>query len=193
MTDAAPAVFVIGPAGSGKSTIARALATQLPGCYLDKDTLTEPFVRHALVASGRDPDAREHDDHYRSAVMPLEYRVLFDTARDNLLLGQAVVIDAPFSAYLGDPDYLARTRVAHGWPAATAVTVVAVSVQQETLFTRLAQRNLPRDQWKLTHRDEFMRRFAVVSCRWSGATVVDIANGELPPDVSAVIDVISSG
>ena len=68
------------------------------------------FVEAALVAAGYDPGDREANAFYRDSILPLEYDSLLDVAGANLRLGRSVVIDAPFSPYLSDPDLHHRGR-----------------------------------------------------------------------------------
>ena len=68
------------------------------------------FVEAALVAAGYDPGDRESNPFYRTHILPLEYDSLLDVAGDNLRIGRSVVLDAPFSPYLSDPDFITRVR-----------------------------------------------------------------------------------
>lgn len=179
------AVFVVGPAGSGKSTVARAVARLIRGAYLDKDVLSGDLVRFALDRNGDRADDRESNAFYREHVMPLEYSSLFAVARDNLALGMSVVIDAPFAAYLEDENYFERITRAAGWPAAHAV-VLRVRANEDAVRRRILERANPRDEWKLAHWDEFWSSLGVVECRWRGVEVVDVAN-DAEPDLTNVV------
>ncbi len=63
---------VCGPAGVGKSTYGKTLATEKRACFLDSDTVTEPVVRAGMELGGFDPNDRD------SGV----YRAAFRTAVD---------------------------------------------------------------------------------------------------------------
>jgi len=174
-----PRVFiVIGPAGSGKTTIAQRTAQQHEAAYLDKDRVSGRFVEFALTATGHDPTDRESNDYYRANLLPLEYETLMDVAGINLRLGRSVVLDAPFGAYFGDPDYLTRAAEDFQWPP-TAITVIRVRVPQEVLRTRLTQRGLERDRWKLAHWDDYWATYGNLECAWSGVDYQDV-NNEAP-------------
>ncbi|MDQ0078614.1 AAA family ATPase [Arthrobacter oryzae] len=179
----APKVFiVIGPAGSGKTTIAQQTAQEHGAAYLDKDRVSGRFVEFALTATGHDPTDRESNDYYRRNLLPLEYETLMDVAGINLRLGRSVVLDAPFGAYFGEPDYLSRVAEEFQWPS-PAITVIRVRVPQDVLRTRLTLRGLERDQWKLAHWDEYWSAYGSLECAWAGVHFQDFNNqAPLPVD-----------
>lgn len=158
--------------------MAKQLAAALNATYLDKDTLAGPFVRQAMARAGQTPDAREANPYYRAELMPLEYKVVFDTARDNLRLGQTVVIDAPFAAYLGNPEYLSTSREESEWPAEARAVVAKVIADRNVILERIASRASERDRWKLANWDEFWERFGNSSCAWTDAKIVTVHNND---------------
>ncbi|RAM37843.1 AAA family ATPase [Arthrobacter globiformis] len=171
-----PSVFiVIGPAGSGKTTVAQKTARENNAAYLDKDRVCGRFVEFALKATGHDPTDRESNDYYRDNLLPLEYETLMDIAGANLRLGRSVVLDAPFGAYFAEPDYLMRAAEHFHWPTSETV-VVRVRVPEEMLRERLIQRGLERDRWKLAHWDEYWASYGSLNCTWSGARFLDVNN-----------------
>ncbi len=88
--------FVIGPAGSGKSTVSTLIARHLRAAYLDKDSVATLFTEALLTAHGSDPHERDNNEYYQHVVMDLEYQTLLRLAGDNLRVGTPVVLDAPF-------------------------------------------------------------------------------------------------
>ncbi|GAA2363541.1 hypothetical protein GCM10009854_49100 [Saccharopolyspora halophila] len=181
-----PAFVTIGPAGSGKSHVARELAHKLRAVYLDKDSIAGEIVDAALELAGRRAGGREDDPTYVAQLMPAEYAALFATAADNLRLGLPVVLDAPFAAYLGDPDFLTTSAERASWPEGTPVVVVEVRTSAETVRTRLTGRALPRDKAKLAAWPEFWQRLGAQHCAWSGAQRVVVDNDD-EPDLDAVV------
>ncbi|NQD89767.1 ATP-binding protein [Paenarthrobacter sp. CM16] len=174
-----PRVFiVIGPAGSGKTTIAQQTAKEQQAAYLDKDRVCGRFVEFALTTTGHDPTDRESNDYYRDNLLPLEYETLMDVAGVNLRLGRSVVLDAPFGSYFQDADYLTRSAGDFQWPS-SEITVIRVRVPQDLLRARLTQRDLDRDRWKLAHWDEYWSVYGSLECAWSGVQFVDF-NNEAP-------------
>jgi predicted kinase len=171
-----PKVFiVIGPAGSGKTTVAQRTAKEHGAAYLDKDRVSGRFVEFALTVTGHDPTDRESNDYYRDNLLPLEYATLMDVAGINLRLGRSVVLDAPFGAYFGETDYITRAAEDFHWPAAE-ITVIRVRVPQDVLRARLTWRGLERDQWKLSHWDDYWSVYGSLECAWSGVRFLDFNN-----------------
>lgn len=85
MPDARLIVFA-GLPGTGKSTLARAIARELRAVYLDKDT-----IKDAAIAVAR---ARKLEGGAEFAGA-LSYELLIPLAKDNLTLGLSAVVDSP--------------------------------------------------------------------------------------------------
>ena len=173
-------VFVIGIAGSGKSTVAKALARHLKAVYLDKDTVVTRFTEEVLTRAGCSPSDRE-SDFYRQRVMPLEYLTLLDIGGQNIRLGMAVVFDAPFGAYFNDTEYVTRAAQQANWPKVRRV-VLHVTVDKERNRQQLLLRGLPRDAGKLDHWDEFWVAQQQVRCQWADVEYFTLED----PDEAAV-------
>ena len=169
--------IVIGTAGSGKSTIAQRLAREHAAAYLDKDAMSTRFVEAALTAAGYDPADRESNAFYLERIVPLEYDSLLDVAAANLRLSLPVVIDAPFSPYLSDPDFITTAAKRFHWPPVD-VEVVRVRVSPTTLQRRLRRRGLERDRWKLAHWDAYWAEHGRQRCAWKGVALSELSNDE---------------
>ncbi|MFF1354692.1 AAA family ATPase [Streptomyces sp. NPDC058297] len=167
--------IVIGTAGSGKSTVARRLAREYAAAYLDKDAMSARFVEAALQAAGYDPDDRESNAFYLERILPLEYDSLLDVAGANLRIGHPVVVDAPFSPYLSDPDFITKAAERFDWPPVD-IEVIRVRVSPETLQQRLRERGLERDRWKLAHWEEYWAEHGGQACAWAGVRLREFSN-----------------
>lgn len=171
------AYITLGGAGSGKSTLSKHLSSLAGAVYLDKDTLAGPLVGVALEAWGQDPSDRESNALYLEKIMPAEYQTLFATAGRNLELGHSVVLDAPFVAYLDDPDFLRRSIEDATWPPAR-VRVIHVRASPHIVRQRLTARASERDRIKLADFDGYWAKFGALDCRWTVGEHVSIANDD---------------
>ncbi|GAS97297.1 putative uncharacterized protein [Mycolicibacterium canariasense] len=174
MTAATPVVAVVlGPAGSGKSSVSRRLACRLGAAHLDKDTIVGGLTEEILRLAGHDPHDRDNNPYYVDNVMPLEYAALLRVAGDCLRAGTSVVLDAPFGAFLDDTEFLTRASLEYEWPPAQRL-VIRVVTDADTIRRRIVRRGLSRDTWKLEHWDEFWARASARDVRWSDVTCVDV-------------------
>lgn len=178
--------FVIGPAGSGKSSVSASLATAYTAAYLDKDVVCGRLTEALLERAGTDPTSRDDNPVYQEHVMDIEYQTLMALAGDNLRLRNSVVLDAPFGRYLPDSSFLERNAAAHEWPNARWV-VIHVAVDGESIRTRIAARGLSRDRWKLENWEEFWSQASSIECRWNGAQLIHVDNRNQGFDRGTVI------
>lgn len=170
-------IFLIGSAGSGKSTIGKYIARTYGCAYLDKDIVCNTFSGALLEANGYSAHDRDGCDYYRDVVMPLEYRALLDIANDHVQLGQSVILDAPFLGYFADREYVKELAKHYGWDSSDVRTLVLrVTVDFDVLRKRMQERNLERDQWKFDHWDEFVEGIRQKVCLWDGVEVIEFDN-----------------
>ena len=147
------AVFICGPAGTGKSTVGKALVRLLladgrPACLLDKDTLTDGLSQafmSALTGDGADRDSPT----YKAQVRDLEYAAVLDTARENLELGVSCIMPAPWTRELKSGRL--SSAAALGFPVDTTVLVAWLTLGDEARRGRIEKRGHVRDAYKLAH------------------------------------------
>jgi uncharacterized protein len=84
-----PVAIVCGPAASGKSTLAAALAERAGATVLSSDTLRKELI-------GIAPTARAPGDAYRPAMNRRTYATLGARVRERVGAGERVVVDATF-------------------------------------------------------------------------------------------------
>lgn len=103
---ASEAIIVCGVPASGKTTFAQDLARELHWTILDLDTVTNPLFEYMggefLV------DVPTAQPAARASVNDIRYTCLFDTTRENLALGNSVVVVAPFTSERTFPAAWAR-------------------------------------------------------------------------------------
>lgn len=180
-------VFLVGPAGSGKSTSSKLVASRLKAAYIDKDTVATGFTEALLTLAGTDPRSRDDNGYYQAHVMNLEYEAILKVATDNLELGMSVVLDAPFGRYLGRDSFVTDTARELGWGPDVRPVVVHIDVDGEAIRQRLIERGVDRDAWKLAHWPEFWAAAGDVRCDWAGADHVRLDNSGTEPDVEGLI------
>ena len=131
---------VAGPAGSGKSTLGRALAHARGAVLLDLDTATNPLLG-AVIADATWGAGHWNEPQHREVVRPARYAVLRALAGDQVL--DELVLVAPFTAELrGGPEWEALVLAVSPRP----VQVVWLDATPELLGERLAARADPRDR-----------------------------------------------
>jgi predicted kinase len=145
------AVLVGGAPGTGKSTLAAALAPRLGAAVLDLDVATGPLT---AVVSDLVGAADLSDPRIARLTRSPRYETLFALAEDNLRAGMPVVMVAPFST----------ERTANGWravvrrlsPHAADPVLVWLHVTDADLVDRLRRRNAERDRDKTANPSAYL-------------------------------------
>ncbi|MGE6577680.1 AAA family ATPase [Paenibacillus xylanexedens] len=176
-------IFLIGSAGSGKSTIGKKLAAEHHFCYLDKDVVCNTFTGKLLEAQGYSPHDRDGNTYYLDTVMDLEYETLLNVANDNLQLGRSVILDAPFVGYFRESDYINHLVAKYEWQSVLPV-VLRVDVNVDVLQQRLKSRGLERDRWKLDHWETFVQGIQANTCMWENIEVISVDNSSDEVDLT---------
>lgn len=162
LTPSAPRLILFaGHAGTGKSTLAkRALpliveSTGEDFFFLDKDTVYGAFSAHVMELTTQDPNDRD-SPYYLQNLRDWEYQGLIDIARENLLLGVNVILVGPFSKEIQSGRMF--NPEALGIPAQTKISIAWIDLEESEAKRRMEKRDDPRDQWKLAHWDEYVKR-----------------------------------
>lgn len=182
-------IFLIGAAGSGKSTIGKRIASEYHYCYLDKDIVCNQFTGLLLESKGYSPHERDGNAFYTDVVMDLEYRTLLDIANDNLQLGRSVVLDAPFLKYFPDRKYIHQLREQYDWRHVRPM-VLQVTVDYGVLQERIRDRGLERDAWKLAHWDTYVRSIQEKQCLWEDIDIKRFDNSLAEVDMNKLREVL---
>lgn len=147
------AIIVCGVPASGKTTFAQALAHELRWTYLDLDTLTNPLFEYMggefLV------DVPTSEPPARANVNDIRYTCLFDTTRENLGLGNSVVVVAPFTSERTFPAAWARLVERLAIPAAR-VHLAWVDTPADEVVIRMQLRGAVRDLEKVKEPERFL-------------------------------------
>ncbi len=135
-------IAVAGPAGSGKTTLGRALAMALGLPLLDLDQLTNPLLDRL---TGAGPGGQWLAATDASVVRDGRYAALRATAADIVSVGVGVVLVAPFTSELAGGD--AWTLLNHAVEP-SRLTVVHLSGPPALLQARRQQRAEARDTFR---------------------------------------------
>lgn len=145
-------ILVTSPPACGKTFVSKALAKNLKHVvYLDKDT---------LIVLSKQIFAVAHEEYNRSSpffetnIRNYEYEAIVDIALEALEYEDIVLINAPFTREVRDPQYMGRLRDRLRAKGAR-LTVIWVKVDPALCKKRMFERNDERDTWKLANWDEY--------------------------------------
>ncbi|KPV55437.1 hypothetical protein QJ48_33155 [Paenibacillus sp. A3] len=160
-------VFFLGPAGTGKTTLAKALVRRRHAALFDMDTLSRPASEAIMTLSGLDPNDRD-SDVYKIRCRDLGYRITMDAALENVDLGVNAFVIGPFTRELEDPAWPEKELLRIGASLNDVdVKAILVSLPGEQHYReRIRDRGLALDAWKLENWSEFSRSLAVREIRW---------------------------
>lgn len=178
-------VFFLGPAGAGKTTLAKAVAVHRRATFLDMDVLLRPAAEAIMKQHGLDPTDRDSAE-YKRLCRDLGYRITMDAALDNLGLNTDVFVVGPFTKETANPDWIGSELAKAGLSLAEIdVKVVLVGLANEELYReRISARHSDLDAWKLEHWNDFRKTLGQRIVKWplpeSSVNVIDNSD----PDIS---------
>ena len=162
LTPGAPRLILFaGHAGTGKSTLAKRalpLLVERTGedfFFLDKDTAYGAFSAHIMEMTTQNPNDRD-SPYYLEHLRDWEYKGLIDIARENLLLGINVILVGPFSKEIQSGKMF--DPIALGVPPQTSIQIAWIDLPEGEAKRRMQMRADPRDEWKLAHWDQYVKR-----------------------------------
>lgn len=158
-------IFVVGSAGAGKTSIARALVSRRSAAFLDMDTLLRPAAEAIMTMAGLDPTDRD-SPMYKEHCRDLGYRITMDAALENVQLGLDAIVIGPFTRETSDPEWLNRELARIG-ASRDAIRVIVVSLPDtEHYYARIRNRGSELDAWKLEHWETFKSSLAEREIHW---------------------------
>ncbi|WP_270171246.1 AAA family ATPase [Paenibacillus sp. SYP-B4298] len=160
-------LFVVGGAGAGKTTLAKALAVRNSFPLLDMDTLLRPAAIALMTASGLDPEDRD-SAQYKALCRDLGYRITMDAALENVKLGLSVLIIGPFTRETEEPSWIESElgRIGASLQEVEVKVVVVTLQDEQTYYERITKRASRLDEWKLQHWSEFRHSLSPRTIRW---------------------------
>ena len=147
-------ILVSSPPACGKTYISKQLAKNLRHVvYLDKDTLI-PLSKQIFRVAKKPYD--RSSDFFEEQIRDYEYDVILDLGFEALQYDDTVLINAPFTREVRNPDYIAALRNKLAEQGAK-LTIIWVVTSPEVCHTRMVRRNSDRDSYKIKHWDEYIK------------------------------------
>lgn len=160
-------VFFLGPAGAGKTTLAKAVASRRKAAVLDMDILLRPAADVIMQMHGLDPADRDSAE-YKRLCRDLGYRITMDAALDNMGLDCDVFVVGPFTKEAAEPDWIGGELARIGRTLEEIVVkVVLVSLGNAGLYReRIEGRHSPLDAWKFQNWETFRASLGSRTIAW---------------------------
>ncbi len=166
-------ILVTSPPACGKTFISQMISKNLDQVvYLDKDNLV-PLSNVVFDVAGE--ERNRSSAFFEEKIRNVEYEVILDIALSALTYADRVLINAPFTREVRNPEYMRNLKKLLAQYKAKLV-VVWVDTKLEVCKKRMIERNSPRDTWKLANWDEYIktRDFSIPQCLNSTATVDEL-------------------
>lgn len=169
--------FIGGESGTGKTSLARKLASTCTGCVLlDKDPATWALSENILINLKRPRHDRSSRD-YLTKVRPFEYATLTSLLEENLPYNHHIVVCAPFLKEMTVPDWVASTRSnLHRLYGAQSL-FIWMSCDLATAKSRIFKRSATRDVSKMQDWEAYARR--VTACPENDPNVICLDSSSL--------------
>jgi predicted kinase len=154
-------ILFAGHAGTGKTTLAKKalpLIIEKTGedfFFLDKDTVYGAYSAHVMELTTHDANDRD-SPFYLNNLRDWEYAGLIAIARENLQLGVNVILVGPFSNEIHSGKIFNSEEL--GIPNVSSIKIAWIDLEESEVKKRLEKRADPRDQWKLQHWDQYIKR-----------------------------------
>ncbi len=182
-----PAVLAIitGIAGSGKTTLSLGLHNHghkikagildsIFATYIDKDMVSDGFTL------GR------RGEFYEGIVRSGTYQAIDNMLKDNLILGNSILINAPYSTEVYNEVWAERYKRITD-KTNSKLKIIRCVAPADLIKERLKSRNFDRDKEKLRNWEEFIRKQPIKTNITYGGIEVDMSN-DLEKNVSDVLN-----
>ena len=150
-------IIITGCAGSGKTTLGKTLAREKGWAFIDKDTLTSEFVNYIL-----DEEGDRESLFYKNKIKPLEYKVALKTCKQNLELGNSVVLVMPFTSKIRSYGNWLDMSEKYGLDDVDT-KFIWIEHNEALEYDRIKKRNASRDEYKLAHWEEYSKELKDIS------------------------------
>lgn len=160
-------VFFLGPAGAGKTTLAKSMVKKRPAAFFDMDTLARPAAEAIMTLSGLDSNDRD-SPIYKQHCRDLGYRITMDAALENLQLGVDAFVIGPFTKELENPLWLEQELSGKELSLETVeVKALFVYLPNDSFYQdRIKARGSALDVWKLENWRSFSPSLIRREIKW---------------------------
>lgn len=161
MNKAPRLLLFAGHAGTGKTTLAKRAMPVLAAkggkdfFFLDKDTAYGAFSSHVMGLLTGNPADRDSPTYLQN-LRDREYAGLLDITRENLELNSQVMLVGPFTRELMAGKFFRPTEL--GMPEGTVCRIAWIDLPSDEAKRRIERRGDQRDEWKLVHWDDYLKR-----------------------------------
>lgn len=146
-------ILVTSPPACGKTYISKQLAKNLKHVvYLDKDTL---IVLSNRIFDVVGEERNRSSDFFESNIRNYEYEAIINIAMEALDYDDIVLINAPFTREIRNPEYMDQFRKRLAMKNAR-LEIIWVVTAPEICHQRMIHRNSSRDTWKLENWDKYI-------------------------------------
>ncbi len=154
-------ILFAGHAGTGKSTLAKKALPRIVEktgedfFFLDKDTVYGAYSAHVMELTTNNPNDRD-SPYYLENLRDWEYSGLIALAKENLQLGVNVILVGPFSSEIQSGRMFNPEEL--GVPNASSIKIAWIDLEANEAKHRMEMRADPRDEYKLAHWDQYLKR-----------------------------------
>ncbi|MBU3576035.1 AAA family ATPase [Polynucleobacter sp. UK-Mo-2m-Kol15] len=154
-------ILFAGHAGTGKTSLAKKalpLIIEKTGedyFFLDKDTVYGAYSAHVMEVTTNNPNDRD-SPFYLQNLRDWEYAGLIAIVKENLQLGVNVILVGPFSTEIQSGRIFNPEDL--GIPNTSSIRIAWIDLDEREAKNRIENRADPRDEYKLKHWDEYIKR-----------------------------------
>lgn len=146
-------ILVTSPPACGKTYISKQLAKNLKHVvYLDKDTL---IVLSNQIFDVAGKERNRSSEFFEDNIRNYEYEAIINIGMEALDYDDIVLINAPFTREIRDPEYMDQFRKRLAKKNAK-LEIIWVVTDPEVCHQRMIRRNSSRDTWKLENWEEYI-------------------------------------
>jgi len=175
-------IVIAGKAGTGKTTLALAIAQQLHIPYFDYDTLVQPFLEAIETKYGRGGNGKYAFYHeWRNA----SYGTLWGVVKENLRLGNDVILSAPLTKEMQNPQFPEVIKGIMQVPFSLLVCYMAPPLALH--HAMLTERGSKRDEEVLSDEQKFSEVLSPEKPRFDGTWLLYLDSGDVSLNRDVVI------